>query len=279
MVRSSGPCKTANPSESVHQQLNRLAVATILAGVGLLAVARPAAAKVVYTPVNVTISGTGSIKLDLNHDGIIDFTVLAVVTSEHCDPIGHVTLALVNVTPSKGNGVVATSGDAVALGVGAQIDSSQSFDEAEALMTDAVFKSGPPPCLGDGFRGDWCHGSFTGGQCQGGGYLGLEFQIKGSTHYGWAQMAIAANSRGELETTLVGFAYETTPSQVIKTGQTSGDADDTTGSPDSANPESFLGAPVTNPTQAESLAMLALGAQDLPLCRRNEPKGPASENT
>jgi hypothetical protein len=131
--------------------------------VGLLALAWPAEGKVVYTPVNVTISGNGSVTLDLNHDGITDFSVDAVASSGHCGPIGYVASALVTVTPTTGNGVVASGGDAAALSIGAQIDSSQSFYEAQALMAYELFQSGPPPCSPSTlYLGYWCDGSVTG---------------------------------------------------------------------------------------------------------------------
>jgi hypothetical protein len=49
MKRSSGPRKTANFSRSIHQQLNMYALAAGAAGVGVLALAQPAEAKIVYT--------------------------------------------------------------------------------------------------------------------------------------------------------------------------------------------------------------------------------------
>ena len=61
------------------------------------------------------------------------------------------------------------------------------------------------------------------------GYLGLEFQLDGQTHYGWAQVAIDASfgtQTGSMTTTLVDFAYETVPGQEIKTGQTTENLDD-----------------------------------------------------
>lgn len=53
------------------------------------------------------------------------------------------------------------------------------------------------------------------------GYLGLEFQINGHTHYGWAHVIIdAPGIHGfGLTTTLVDFAYETIAGHVINTGQ------------------------------------------------------------
>ena len=43
------PRKTANLSESVHQQLKMYAFAATAAGVGVLALAKPAQGKIIYT--------------------------------------------------------------------------------------------------------------------------------------------------------------------------------------------------------------------------------------
>ena len=72
MKRSSGPRKTASLSESTNRQLNKYALAAGAAGVGMLALAQTAEAKIVYTRVNKPLSYAVTI-LDLNNDGIPDF--------------------------------------------------------------------------------------------------------------------------------------------------------------------------------------------------------------
>lgn len=49
-------------------------------------------------------------------------------------------------------------------------------------------------------------------------YLGLKFQIKGKTHYGWARLNFPKPS-GAIMT---GYAYETIPNKAILTGKTKG---------------------------------------------------------
>ena len=66
--------KTSPGPKSVRQRLNQFAIAAILA-VGLLAFAWPVAAEVVYTPTNITIGCNGSYNLDVNKDGVTDFTI------------------------------------------------------------------------------------------------------------------------------------------------------------------------------------------------------------
>jgi len=76
MKRSASLSQSAELSEFLRLRLNAYALAASAAGVGILALAQPAEAKIVYTPTNVTIVGpNGSYNLDLNNDGQIDFTI------------------------------------------------------------------------------------------------------------------------------------------------------------------------------------------------------------
>ena len=47
--------KTANLSDSVHQQLNSYALLATASGVGMLALVQPTAAKIIYTPAHVVL--------------------------------------------------------------------------------------------------------------------------------------------------------------------------------------------------------------------------------
>src|SRR5579864_108267 len=63
-------------SESLHQRVNAYALAASAAGVGVLALTQAAEAKIVYTPVNISIPLNGGlIQIDLNKDGINDFAL------------------------------------------------------------------------------------------------------------------------------------------------------------------------------------------------------------
>lgn len=217
MKKSSESCETPSKhSKSVRQHLNRFAMAAVLAAVGLLSLAWPAEAKVVYTPVNVTISGNGSISLDLNHDGITDFVIRSVSLVTVCGDRGGL-IGSTKITPKTGNGIVVSHLNfAELLGSGIPIGAGADFYKAQAVVTQFFLCSS---------------GTHTAD-----GYLGLEFQINGQTHYGWARVAIYAYYtyfRHVMRTTLLDFAYETIPGLAIKTGQTSGAAEGL----DSANPE------------------------------------------
>jgi len=74
MRASPKPRKTANLSKSIHQQLSMYVLAASAAGVGALCFAKPAEARIVYTPAHVAIKPNGGLfRIDLNHDGIPDF--------------------------------------------------------------------------------------------------------------------------------------------------------------------------------------------------------------
>ena len=75
MKLSSQPPRTPlKLSASVHHQLDMYALAASAAGVGMLALASAAEAKVVYTPATMAVcSNCGPVALDLNHDGATDF--------------------------------------------------------------------------------------------------------------------------------------------------------------------------------------------------------------
>jgi len=64
----------ARLTPTLDKQLLAYATAATAAGIGLLA--QPAEAKIVYTAANTTIQGNGgNLNLDLNNDGIADFTI------------------------------------------------------------------------------------------------------------------------------------------------------------------------------------------------------------
>jgi probable HAF family extracellular repeat protein len=210
---------------SIRQMLRR----RLGAGPNLLTPTRAASGKesaqagptstggIVYTPTNVTISGDGSIKLDLNHDGITDFTITASDGYSMCYFANefHGTDTLF---PATGNGVVASNGSVAALGSGTLVGSSDSFQTTQTLIGSFVFGPGFPPCLS--YLRGWCHGTISSKSCSRTAYMGLEFKINGQVHYGWAYLEIYAAAPGTFNTTLKGFAYETVAGRAITTDQT-----------------------------------------------------------
>jgi hypothetical protein len=231
------------------------ALAGSAAGVGVLALAQPAEAKIVYTHANVTIGLGGELhhKIDLNHDGISDFSFSYPGTS-----FGPHSAALMVRPLGKGNKVVARTNGThrqkyfpAALYAKALVGPKRRF---ESYKQQAM--AGWTTALGTYNQfGNWLDVKNR--------YLGFEFVIKGKVHYGWARLSVANNDGGEIQGTLTSYAYETIPDKPIIAGKTEGPEE---GSVDGVNP-----ATLDEPTlQPASLGLLAMGSNGLSIWRREE---------
>jgi len=193
-------------SESLHRQLNMYALAASAAGVGMLALAQPAEAKIVYTKAHTVIDAEHPIlDIDLNHDGIVDFRLAIGAHSSH-DLLWAYGFASGNqVWTSR------TRSWAAAFPAGVRIGPSSGSDK--------------PPKGGDLMEAISCNHSI----CHSTGnwldvknrYLGLAFVINGRTHYGWARLSSDIVNRS-VRAVLTGYAYETIPGKAIITGRTKG---------------------------------------------------------
>jgi hypothetical protein len=244
MKRSSEPRKTTALSKSVHQQLNMYTMAAGAAGVGLLALAQQVEAKIVYTPAHHVIGPDSRYLLDLNHDGMTDFTI---ANSYNCP---DTCVSIVVAKPANGThgveGPLSTRGHAswaYALKAGAIIGPKRPFSASrlEFAISGSCHPAGS----------HWCNLKR---------YLGLSFKIHGKTHYGWARISMES-ARGRIKALLVGYAYETIPNKPIITGITKGADEIVEG----------LDATLTVPTpQPPSLGLLAMGSRGLSIWRRKE---------
>jgi hypothetical protein len=256
MKRYFRPRKTANLSPSVDSQVAMYALVASAAGVGVLALAQSAQAKIVYTKTHVVIGTNHIYELDLNHDGIADFKI-----SNHSFFTDTIVASL-NALPARANNAVVGkpphvgySNYAYALLPGARVGPKRPFSGAFMAWSDGADRAGP-----------WVNVR--------GRYLGLKFLIKGKVHYGWARLNVTVGN-SKITATLTGYAYETIPNRRIIAGATTG--------PDQRDAEGFdAGASLTNPRpgtpEPASLAVLALGAQGVPLRRWRKSISGASEN-
>jgi hypothetical protein len=251
--------------QSVHPQLNIGAVAAVVAVMIVLALARTAEAKIVYTPTNQDLL-KGQFDLDLNNDGKIDFTFTGSFASRGCGEFGNAITASLNIVPIRGNGYEGRN--AAKLGTGSPIGGGRRFFARAAKMANVIQQCTHIPM----FTGNWV--------VRGGvdGYLGLKFKIHGKDHYGWAHVktGLTIGHYSWFSATLTGYAYETTAGKSIKAGQTKSAAE-------KWDEESFgTGASVVSPIsespQPASLGMLALGAQCVPLWRRKKSVADIFEN-
>jgi len=171
-----------------------------------------AIAQIVYTPVNVSIPVNGSYHLDVNQDGIPDFTIRSQILQARCQYGNRYTWDL-SISPGAGDAVVVTTSDYVtALLANASIDSDRSLSLNTALLTE--FDWGQ---CETGVFGEWLNLPNR--------YLGLQFRLRASNdiHYGWAKVSAAAylDQHGNLQTNtfLQGFAYQMAAGVPITAGE------------------------------------------------------------
>jgi hypothetical protein len=196
---------------ALERRFASYALAAGAAGVGLLAMAQPAGAQIVYTPTNVTLT-RGRLFIDLNGDGINDF---------YLEDRGqqHATWRddLLGVGAALGGGVVATNNrDAVAMNKGSVIGPGQQFKNVAGTMLMLS--------TGDGTTSSGRHISWSSGQWLNvrDRFLGLRFEIGGETHFGWARISVQSVHGTSITATLLGYAYEATAGKAITAGRTSG---------------------------------------------------------
>jgi hypothetical protein len=230
--------KTATLSKTVRHQLNSYAIAASAAGVGALALAQPAEAKIVYTPAHITVPTNTVLPLDLNHDGISDlsFTIASLADSSFLLAYNLGTNGVVGDAQNQFNQF------ASALRPGQHIGAKRKFltGKTDKLWGD-WFSSG-----GGGSEGKWKNEER---------YLGVKFSIKGEIHYGWVRLRVSVPSR--IDAIITGYAYETISNKPIIAGETEGSASDAS-----------LAGPAPKAPQPASLCMLALGAQGLSMWRK-----------
>jgi hypothetical protein len=192
-------------SDSLHHQLNMYALAASAAGVGVLALAQPAEARIVYTHANKKIpfcSGHQNLcfKLDLNHDGVADFRIIRV---------GYGDFYSLGVRPLH-------------LKTNNRVWGGNSGSRRLAYALSSGVKVGPNSLMFEPLHYSmWGYGNFSTGPNSWGQwqnvqnkYLGLKFSARGKVHYGWARLSTTP------DTVLTGYAYETIPNRPIITGKT-----------------------------------------------------------
>jgi hypothetical protein len=222
----------------LNSRLVAYATAASAAGVVLAALPPPATAEVVYTPANVSIGSPFS--LDLNHDGIADFTLL------HCrcfSASGH-SLSFRAQLDVPGNGIIDE-----ALAAGAMIGQGQPFITKSTNYGGPVLARGFDYLSISRFSGPFANATNK--------FLGLKFLIDGQVHYGWARLSVP--NLFVLPSLVTGYAYETLPNHPIRAGRRTETA--------TAVAPPTLSAPTSTPL---SLGLLASGAYGLSPWRREQ---------
>jgi hypothetical protein len=253
MKRSSGPRKTTELSASFHQRLNMYALAASATGVGMLALAQPAEAKIVYTPAHKQIAPNNTVPIDLNHDGKMDFSIHDSFT---CTSFCEYVVGAITVLPTRqGNEIVGYAGRsrhyAFALAAGVRVGPKGPFLQGNEVMAYGGYDAGTNTV-------GYCGGPWKNARNR---YLGLKFTKEGKIHYGWARLSDTCLKNGKNTALLTGYAYETIPNKPIVTGKTKGPDATTEG------PDAMLTAPTSRPL---SLGLLAMGAPGISVRRRKE---------
>lgn len=249
--RRSGRTSSTLP-QSTHQRLNMYALAAGAAGVSVLALAPIADAKVVYTPVHVSILGPrGLYNLDFNHDGITDFTITNTTRSNTDQAFWNLF-----VNCPQGNAVVGTfvyrgfPPDARAFFAGAPIGPGDPFFSRDEKLASFYYGGGGPSS-----HGNWLNVTNR--------YLGMKFLIAGQTHYGWARLRVkVTNNPINIYAELTGYAYETVADTPIVAGKTTGA--DVEEMPEARSART---APSAAPA---TLGVLAMGSRGLAIWRRGD---------
>jgi hypothetical protein len=216
-MKPSGKPRTPSAlSDALHHRLNAYALAASAAGVGMLALAKPADAKIIYTPAHKHITLGHPVSLELNRLGVVNFTLS--VRHETGSYIYRTSVAAAYGGP--GNSVAGhrtTAGyfwAASALRAGRKIGPNLYF----------VPTTGIPPSLVNvnvEFKSR-CFGSWDNVTNR---YLGFEFRVgRGPTQYGWARLNVSCSpgSTEKISGLLTGYAYESIPNRPIIAGRTKG---------------------------------------------------------
>ena len=234
----------------LEKRLLSYVFAATASSVAVLAFAEPSEAEVVYTPANQSIWANGGI-LDLNNDGIADFTFRVHIYSGHttCGISRFSGFYIRRASPSNAAGSFALPNSIL---VGNKL---QAFNPGSSRFMAGwgsikwICSSRP--------RSYWSGGPFANTTDR---YLGLQFSIQGETHYGWARFNVTVNARTHnISAILTGYAYETTPNAPIFTGKEFGNESRENPTPGTQAAEQQL----IPPASVVTLGHLAAGAQGI----------------
>ncbi len=238
-------------STTFDHHLKHYSAAAVAAGVSVLALTLPAAAKVVTTTKTIFIPINQPVLIDLDHDGVADFEFSLISYSADCSPDFEFTMKPLAGGAVVGGPIRSSVGPyASALAQGAKIGPSAHFGASSGRGV-AIEKSNFEYCSFSYNRsliGHW------GGNPRN-RYLGVKFLIHGTTHYGWISLSSNYVNRKSIAAHINAFAYETVAGRRISAGSTSSNSSEDVASPATTGP---------------SLGMLALGSDGLTLWRREE---------
>ncbi|MGH9496692.1 MAG: hypothetical protein ACRD3B_16965 [Candidatus Sulfotelmatobacter sp.] len=230
-------------SESADRRLKLYSLAAAAAGVSVLALSQPSEGEVIVTKKAIQLHAGIPVSVDLNKDGLADFKFSFTIFYSSFGYKYNAKLAVKGLTRGK---VVGPKRDpyrspyASALVGGANIGPAAHFSSSKGQITVEREKQYGSAT---GYYGYWHDAPNR--------FLGVKFQIKGQTHYGWIRLNFRFGSTMQIN----GWAYETVANKRITAGETTSSVAETNA------PARRLGL---------SLGVLALGADGRASWRRDE---------
>jgi hypothetical protein len=233
---------------------HRMLLYALTAGATLAAVAPSAAAKVVFTPSNAVLTQkNGTLQIDLNNDGVTDFVLLDEAFWYHST---NSSVRRLRRRPPLGSSFLVY--DLIAQGTNAAntlMDNSNPTGWAEALKNGAKVGQGgffsQTGWMANSERGE-SYGAFINVRNR---YLGVRFEINGTSHYGWIGFkSVSGVVDGGYKAKLLGWAYETEPNTPIIAGSGQGAVFQDSAALRSAGPENVPAMRAAEPTSLELLA-------------------------
>jgi hypothetical protein len=241
MNRFSRPSRTPSKlSESLHHQINAYCLAASAAGVGLMALAQPATARVVHGRIDFALCGNESYPFNpagqritplFRFWGGFSYTSVNSFSWVRAGFSGEV---------SGASALLASNGFVASLKRGAPVGPGSPFGQGNVYGLLFTYSRA---------QGSQNHqGNFKFNQI---GYFGFRFPISGKKHYGWVRIHIhLRHGLCSAVEHLLDYGYETIPNKPIIAGKTHGKDDMT--------------------VQPASLGALAAGSSALSTRRRDE---------
>jgi hypothetical protein len=242
----------------LEEHLNWYALAATAAGLGMLGSSQLSQAEIVYTKAHRPVAPNTTFHLDLNHDGIADFSLKDTLSSKSLIVYGR----LFGLPIGPKNQIAGHQGFfgrvyASALFAGVRVGPKAQFLSYQGLMAESTF-NGQMRAPAQGYcTGPWVNVTDR--------YLGLKFEIKGEVHFGWARFNVSClNQNTEVVGLLTGYAYETVPNRPIVMGRQRGSEEVGAADQQGAKPRS------RTTVRPASLGRLAQGTAGLAAWRRKE---------
>jgi hypothetical protein len=248
-----------SPSNHLHRQLGLYSLAAAAAGVGIVALATPAASEVVVTqktiPIPMSSWGRDGVGISFANNGVDD---LKLILSSY-GGFGSTFKSLKVVDGGAGKGIMIGSSFpryGLALAPGAKIGPTRNFQSARCGGSHSCYSAVRLARLFYGTSSAAALGPWGGGHKT--AYLGVKFVSNGQMHYGWVRLTVNMAKGHKPSAAVTAYGYETEAGRSILAGATHGSTAETQ-------------VPASSESQSgPSLGMLAYGAEALPMWRRED---------